>query len=415
MQETKVYIFNPSVKTGGTNNLLGNLAILLSDNPDYSVYYIDYLDSPVKNIVLSKNKKIYFVEIKENKRILVQEGIIISILLSLKTILKEIEINNNTRILLWSTHPDDALKLLPSFNLWLRLPINTSKVISSIIHPFYKKRLKKFLYYGKMSNGIVWMDKENVEINQHFYNLEGEFPILRIFTGIPSNQIVFNENTYDKSLKIVILGRLTNFKVYPMKGFLEQFKIYQETSNKEIYIDFIGNGPLRNLLTEWLVELNIRNYSFKGHVDLSELDSKLVNYHLLIGMGTSSLEGAKLRIPSLMMNASYEILISEKVRLKWLFEIEENQLGKIVKNKDRIIDGKNISDILDDINTPEKWKIISDKCYSYWYFNHSPFANRKAVDDILQKNTFYFTKKIKILLRKDLIGYLIDYIKTRLK
>lgn len=412
---TKVYIFNPSIKTGGTNNLLGNLAILLSDNSNYSMNYIDYIDSPVKNIVLKRNIKIHFIEIKENGKIKVQGGIIISTLLDLKTIQQKIEISDNTRILLWSTHPDDALKLLPSFNLWLRLPINISRIISSVIHPFYKRRLKKFLNNGNISNGVVWMDSDNVKSNKNFFHLDGELHVLPIFTGFPNTQIDFTKKEFEKPLRIVILGRLTNFKVYPLKGLLEQIKSYQNSHKQNIHIDFIGSGPLKNLLEQWLVELKIENYNFKGHIDLSELDSELVDYHLLIGMGTSTLEGAKLKIPSLIINPSYEILHTENTKLKWLFEVEANEIGKFVKNSDIGIAGKSISEILRDIDTYEKWEIVSHKCYDFWCFNYSPDAIRKKVDEILQNNTFYFNKRNKTLLKKDLSGYTIDYIKSKLK
>lgn len=415
LEKIKVYIYNPSLKTGGTNNLLGNLAVLLSDNAEYSVYYTDYANSPVKNIVLSRNTNINFIEIKENEKIKVLEGIIILTLLDLKTIQQKIEIAENTRILLWSTHPDDALKLLPSFNLWLRLPINISRKISSVIHPFYKKRLKKFLNNGNISNGVVWMDSENVKSNKNFFHLDGELHVLPIFTGSPNIQIDFTKKEFEKPLRIVILGRLTNFKVYPLKGLLEQIKSYQNSHKQNIHIDFIGSGPLKNLLEQWLVELKIENYNFKGHIDLSELDLELVNYHLLIGMGTSTLEGAKLKIPSLIINPSYEIINTENTKLKWLFEAGAYEVGKFVKNSDIGIAGKSISEILSDIDTYEKWEIISLKCYDFWYFNFSPYAIRRKVDEILQNNTFYFNKRNKTLFKKDLSGYAIDYVKSKLK
>jgi len=411
----KIYIYNPSTKTGGTNNLLANLSILLSDNSRYEVNYIDYKDSPVKNIVLNRNVKINFIDLLENEKITIYEGVIISVLLSLKTIQNSLEIKENAKFLLWSTHPDDALKLLPSFNFWLRFPIKKSRIISNILHPFYKNRLKNFLNIGRMTGGIVWMDFENVNSNMHFYKLEGDFPILPIFTGLPSSHIQFSRNYYCEPLRIVILGRLTNFKVYPLKGLLEQIKVYQKTNENKITIDFIGDGPLKNLLEEWLIDLEIEKYNFKGHIDLSKLDMELINYHLLIGMATSTLEGAKLKIPSLVMNASYEIMTSKKTKLKWLFELESYKVGNFVKNEDQNIEGKNFFEILNDINTKDKWKMIGDKCYDYWDINHSPTALKNSIDDILEKNSFYFNKKNKSLLKKDLIGYCIDFLKSIIK
>ena len=54
-EKIKVYVYNPTVKTGGTNNLLGNLALLLADDSKYSVYYIDYENSPIRRIIVNAN------------------------------------------------------------------------------------------------------------------------------------------------------------------------------------------------------------------------------------------------------------------------------------------------------------------------------------------------------------------------
>jgi hypothetical protein len=49
--KTKIYIYNPSKRTGGTNNLLANLAKIISNNEQFDVHYIDF-----KNIILKIQK-----------------------------------------------------------------------------------------------------------------------------------------------------------------------------------------------------------------------------------------------------------------------------------------------------------------------------------------------------------------------
>lgn len=404
----KIYIYNPSLKTGGTNNLLGNLAILLSNNSKYTVCYIDYLDSPVASIIKKQTTRVNYVLYKT--KIQLDNGILIATLLDVKNLQKDFILSENVRLVFWSTHPDDGLKILPSFNIWLRMSDTFSKTIAKILHPFFKERIKKFINTGSINNGIVWMDDVNYNKNKSFYNLSSEKKYWPIFTSFPD--IKLSALNVDKeNVKIVILGRLTDFKTYPLFGLLDQISEYQKYNKFNISISFIGDGPLKGVIEKWLIEKGIKVFNFMGHVDLSELDSHLISYNLLIGMGMSVLEGAKLKIPSLIMDASYEVLHKEKSKLHWLYSVEPYHVGKIVTNKDRNIEGRTFSEIMNEILNNNEIAYFGNKSYLHWKAYHSPEAILKIVLATLDSNTFYYTKQNRNLLKRDILGYIIDQVK----
>lgn len=415
VKRDSVFIYNPSIKTGGTNNLLANLAILLANDGVFNIHYIDYEDSPARKIVQDNSKTVRYLTVSEERKPVISDGILVATILSLKTLKATLDINESTRILLWSTHPDDGLKILPSFNLWFRLPLKLSSSFSKMIHPFFKRRLREFIIEGMRRSGIVWMDDENINTNKVFYKLK-ELPlILPIFTGSPQFYAEPNSENYENNFKIVILGRFTNFKVFPYRGLFNQIGEYLRISNKTISIDFIGDGPFKYLVEKWLIEASIKNYRFLGHVDLSELDQRISDYQLLIGVATSTLEGAKLKIPSLLSNCSYDVLPPDKVKLRWMFDVEPFHVGRFVSKDDPEIDGKTFPEIMSDINSFERWEKNGIKCYDHWKAYHSPESLLNLVTTTINNNTFYFSKEQQRLIERDLQGIVIDKVKALMK
>ena len=411
----KIYIYNPSVKTGGTSNLLANLTILLASNNKFDIYYLDYLNSPLIKIIREKKSAVRINFLDANKIITIDNNaLLITILLKVKSLEMHLKINKNARLLFWSTHPDDGLKILPSFNFWLRFPIKYSKIVSKIIHPYFKGRLMNFFSDGVNNNGIVFMDQSNIDTNLSFYDFVGEPSIIPIFTMNSEIDCIGPIKHRKGSLKIVVLGRLTNFKVNTLYGLIEQINDHSNSSNDTFSIDFIGDGPLRSKLENFISDMEFIKCNFLGHIDLNELDNVLIEYDLLIGMATSTLEGAKLKLPSIIIDASYEVIPKEFIKLKWLFEVAPYSVGSFISKKDNSFKGRPFPDIIQEIKDCNSMKIIGEDCYSHWNKYHSSESVSKMIASKIEKNKFYYYN-IKKHTRKDFISEIIDNVKEIIK
>ena len=411
--KSKIYIYNPSTKSGGTNNLMFNLAVLLNTKENYEVVYLDYENSPFMDIISGNNIQINHVIVRDEERLMINDGIFISILLAVKSFNNNVFLSDNTRMLFWSTHPDDGLKILSSFNIWLRLPLRYRWIISTLIHPFLKTKIRSFFKQGIKKNGIFFMDNENVKSNRAFYNLNEKATILPIFTSYPKDvEKKTNEVLNLKTLKIIVLGRFTSFKVNSLFGLIEQILDYKRSNNLIIEVDFIGNGPLLDKTKEWIANKGLKNCNYYGHVNLPDLDKIIVNYDLLIGMGTSLLESAKLKIPSLAIYASNDKLTKDNVKLRWLYELKPYEVGGFVSAKDKEIDGKMFSNIVEELE--ENKKDIGKKCYNHWQKFHSPSSTFEKIENIIESNSFFF-KEQKHLLKEDYTSKMINSFKRALQ
>jgi hypothetical protein len=411
--KTDIYIYNPSEKTGGTNNLMFNLALLLNTIGKYNVIYIDYKNSPLVSIIEYTNIKLSHLEIKEDEVITIPKGIVIGTLLDVKLIGKNILLSDETRMLFWSTHPDDGLKILSSFNIWLRLSCNFRTFISTLIHPLLKLRMKKFFELGVNQSGIIFMDKQNVESNKIFYDITGKTMIIPIFTNYAKkNNREKNQIFKSEIMKIIVLGRFTDFKVNAIYGLIEQIIEHNLINTLKIEVDFIGNGPLLIEMKKWIENKGLINSIFFGHINLSDIDELIIKYDILIGMGTSVLEGAKLKIPSMLIDGSYVRLPKEQVKFRWLYEAKDFEVGRFVTLNDKSNEGNSLSHIISELISSKEE--IGDKCHKHWLENHSPASTLQNFTDILEKNSFTY-KNNKHFLKEDFSSKVINYIKNKLK
>src|SRR5690606_30007259 len=120
----KLTIYNPSVSVsgamGGTSTLLANFAVLFSACPEYDVNYIELENGATVDFIHKNAPNCKIIYLPENEKINIDDGTLIMILLHVKLIDVRFKLNDNVKLVLWSTHPEDGIKLLPLFNLFFR-------------------------------------------------------------------------------------------------------------------------------------------------------------------------------------------------------------------------------------------------------------------------------------------------------
>ena len=404
--KTKVSVFNPSIQLGGTNNLLVNLSILISTHKDIELTCIDYENGPANEFLREKGVQCTYKEILKETKADVKGELVITTLLSAKLIKNNMLANRLTRFIFWSTHIDDGIKILPTFNLFYRKSQMRRKQLAKFLNPGYKKRMDKFFQEGMNKGGIVWMNNHHYKINQFFFNLSGEPIIWPLITTSPKTHKSLN---YDSNtiLNVCVLGRLCDFKIIPMFALLGQIE-----DKKNIKLNFIGDGPYKEKLENELLRLGF-DYTLLGNISKKNLDEALIDYDIVIGMGTSVLESAKLKIPTIVLNGSYHEINPRDLKLRWLYSCEKYEIGGILQANEKQKDGENFNELISHYR--DKKEQIAIDCYNHWKKFHSDEMLRKIVIDQIKISTFYFTPKIASLLKFDLLSNLVTVAKTHLK
>lgn len=405
----KVTIYNPSSRTGGTNNLLTNLSIILAEVPHVELVLIDYKNGKSAEILYNRKANFEHLIYEDKKSILVQEGFFISILLHVKLIENEIKLGENIKLILWCTHPHDPIKILPSFNIFMKLGnLNFQKLFVNSFHLNFYKRLKIFFELGISNYGIVFMDDDNFKAASEFYNYNKN----KVIWPLTTSNSNIKKKWVDKGEKLTItfLGRLCDFKYYPIEAVLKQLK----DTGLDFKLNFIGDGPFKEKLKCVLNELDFRNYHLLGHIDISYIDNILLETDICIAMATSALESSKLGIPTLVTNYSYKVINHYDFRIDWIFNLKDKEIADF-RSKWSDFEYKDYIKLLrNDLSNYSRLQLIGKKCYDKWAQDFSNEALKKVVLKTLTLNNFEY-KCVSHLLKKDLMSSIIDKSKAIIK
>ena len=105
------------------------------------------------------------------------------------------------------------------------------------------------------------------------------------------------------------------------------------------------------------------------NLDHAELKTLLLQSNLNIGMGTAALEGAKLGIPTLIVDAAKQMFPSE-YKYRWIFESQDLSLGRMLNFKKNIeLEGRmNIEDVFYELKS--SYLKISQNSYLHTFNNY---------------------------------------------
>ena len=267
------------------------------------------------------------------------------------TLLEKIKLLNN-KIVFYSVHPDTFFCYTHYLNLICNQKAATLKLIKCL----------------EVHDSLYFMDWPNVKA---VYDRGGEIEVIK-YLPVPvlsylrthRNQMPFN------GLNITSLGRGNDSeKVYPIIKVLEDLN--RDKINAKLTIITDVNTMYQQMIKE-LVPNNQIQIEYVNNLHGEDLDNYLFNYSTLhIAQGTSALEGAKLGIPTVLVDAARE-KIPNNYRYRWLYECEDFCLGGEIKNG--VIPYKNgrpLKEMIQSISTDAGYKKESEACRLYLEKNHS--------------------------------------------
>jgi len=212
-----------------------------------------------------------------------------------------------------------------------------------------------------VDNGLIYSMNEAC-FKAHELSLGASFTNKKIFplpiefngTDIPGDTC-FNEYT------IVTIARLTKMKGY-ISGLISEMPKALEKNNK-IKLIIVGSGEEHGQLTRTVKKLNLhKNVVFTGSIPENELGNVLRKAHVYVGMGTTLLIAARMKIPCVMACPwTNEAVTHGFFGEKCGFEVGEIIEGEpIYKCWDKIFEIFNSKSLRDHIGNIGKTKVAKD-------------------------------------------------------
>ena len=358
-----LYFCFPEKKVGGVSILFLRISKNLSKKFSKKTFLIDFEDGYMARSLNDKDKIIKYYP--SEKIILDEEKSISSTIIFQSmtpwSIFKNI-VSEDSRVIFWTCHPNNFIPDLHFLNF---LGDGFKKFFFKVfLYPYYKKS-QNFVKYLLNENSLFFMDQTTLKNTSFFLDVSIENPKF-----LP---IAIEKSSREKSLlppeKITLfwIGRLVDFKYFILEKLI--LDLEKLVPNLSFSLKIIGDGPYLKNLNSLKSKVSYE-ISIEQEIENNKLDNYLINNcSILFAMGTAALEGAKLGIPTILLDISYK-RINKEYNYRWLYKRDGMTLGENIKDVSSNSLGKDSLELR--INEYlENFEEISSKTFKYFDNNHN--------------------------------------------
>lgn len=363
----KIVFCFPYRGAGGVNMMFIRLATYFK-KMGLNVAIVDYPDGAMAT---NNHSDVELIPYYDNKDVLIaSDSIVILQTMTPWSIFPSLKLAPDSHVFFITTLPANLFPVIPGP---LRSKMYEGQIVSkffwyTLLHHEYKK-VKEFARLLIDKKSIVLLDSDikcNLKASLDLNFPDDEF--LPLFSDdVQINRFYENYICSEKEeLRLGWVGRLSDFKITILNHVIYEAFQYANKNMKKIIFHVVGDGELRSKL----FVPNSKNFEVKvtPFINPEALDEAILDLDLLFAMGTSSLEGAKLGVPTVRLDYSYKE-IPAHYKYVFLYEVKGYCLGARIGSccfKNGI---HSFSDVMGMIENEQQ--NVSRKCYSFYNENHS--------------------------------------------
>jgi hypothetical protein len=271
-----------------------------------------------------------------------------------------------TRVLFWNLHPYNLYPYI--FSDFAAHPVK--RLVGRLLKPLSlvrKARLRRVVEYLSARRALVFMDRENYVRTCAFFPrtaiAERYLPVL---SDEPAE--AHAPSLPGATLRCGWLGRLVDFKAHILAHLMTRLDAAIPVVGP-IEMSIIGDGEAAPVLKRHAQTLPRLRVRFMSDVPLEELGTCLAdNVDVLFAMGSSALEGASRRIPTILLDYSYQP-IEGVYHFRAIEETAGYGLGELI-GPHHLEPASSLETLLADIRT--RYAVRGQRAYEYWRRTHAP-------------------------------------------
>lgn len=407
----------PYIEISGVPVLFYRLANSIVQISNIKIFVIDYENGAIaRNLI--KHENLILLPFVDGKKISPPENSVLIMQSILPYAIRdELVVQPNTKMLFWNLHPDCLVPYLMPLPFLRNLQNKNFKFylfLVKLLNQSLITNLQKFVKDSVKKKSLLFMDQANLIKTKKYLFLES---LDVVFLPLPALGSKIKRNIFlqdFKTLEFTWVGRLCDFKSYILIYTLRKLCILAEKNKIKIKFSIIGDGAFKKMIGGQIVNTDWFNVEFLGSLSPDLLNKHLLNNtDVMAAMGTSALEGAKLGIPTIVLDISY-FPVSSDYKFRWLHETLNFDLGHDMTIDDFEKNNLSLEKILLDV--VNDYHILSNKAYNYFKSNHDmEYVINKFLSatqncelrfsdippSILKKSilrqAYYFIKRIKYL------------------
>ena len=363
MTKRSLKVICPGRQAGGSNLLLTRCAVRLWQRHGFELALVDFVDGAMATAWKADDIPFRLIPYTVGAAIETRDDEVVLIsLLGAKMLPTTLKGGLDARLLAWCTAPQDPFKFLPPAYFFNNSGWRTKKTFARIFFAAHRKRIGEFLKVGSSRGGVVFMDTHCYDVNEDLFGPGIPPSIVPICTELPNDgprlQVAGTGKAY-------WVGRITDFKTEP---FIATTKALLRPGSPIKEIVVIGDGADLPAAKQRLAGLPV---SWMGYVEPGKLDAELIaQAELVYGHATALLEAAKLGIPSLLVDGTYDPVDEALLRVEWLHRCPVGYVGRITR-ADQLI-GRKVEECLAEFSGCAEMLAAADQ--RRWQETHHPDA-----------------------------------------
>lgn len=353
-----VFYFPYNQGAGGVNVLFLRLAKWLADNTDRGVYLVDYPDGYM--ITHNDNPMITALPLVAGEPLaLPEDATIVLQTMPVWHLPRELEIPRQTRFLFWNLHP---YNLLWDFSIERNRGSLRMRLRTWVPYVY----LRKFVTVLLRHRGIAFMDGENASKSETITCLSITDPVF-----LPICAGYLDRHAIPAGRDFAWVGRLCDFKVTILTYTMRRLAAYAAEREKPIRFHVIGDGPDRDQVERTARDIEGPCFQtiFAGEMHPVAMNGYLTErVNLLFAMGASALEGARLGLPVVLLDFSFEPISGDYI-YRFIQQTEQYNMGRDIDARCFEPGNRSLESMLDDLETNHAAR--SDETFVYYRENHS--------------------------------------------
>ena len=388
---TKVYFFFPYDEECGVPVLFLRMSrwVAAHYGDEFDCYVVDYPDGAMaRNITADDRVKV--LPYTEKDGCTIEDDAIIVFQTFRPCFWPEnLRLNPKTKVFWWTLHvrclapvliPDPAAELTFRYN-WLYKTV-------VLFYWSFMHRFARLVDDMIAQDALVFMDTPTLEGGLTHLPMKTKKVDFYLPVPAPDYHGALKSGKSEGGLNVCWLGRLSDEKTPILKYTIRKLAEYAQQHKQKITLHVLGRGEHQ----EEVDGMGVDNQYFKQlksrPIKSTEIDSFLLgNIDMMFAMGTSALESAKLGVPTVMVDASYEEIKGDYV-FKPIYERTGYELAHLVRKEDFERGNTSFDGIMDLVNN--HFGEFSQKSRDYFVRNHALSTVGEQFVGLLRKLDFTF-------------------------
>lgn len=267
-----------------------------------------------------------------------------------------------------------------------------------------RKELRKLVCSMIMKKALIFPDGSTYNYTLQSLGLPIGMPF---FVPVPTGKISENRKkqirnrNLCKELSFGWLGRISDFKMPTLMYTVKKLSQYAVKKRFPITMHIIGDGSGKVRLKKMNAENEYFQIHYVGTLTGRFRDKYLVDkVDVLAAMGTSALDGARLGIPTLLLDIAYSN-VSDGYIYRWIFDVRDFSMGEILNNSHFEKGNDSLESAI--CSAKNEYMEISAKSFEYCMRNHSISSVCGKFINALEEASFYYGDFSPAILKKGFI------------